>query len=173
LVRENSEPWLIWVDLNAEGDALAEAIPGAVQVAGSDSVDHKVKCALDFAEGRIRVLVSKPSIFGFGLNFQRCANMAFVGIGYSWESYYQAIRRCWRFGQTRPVNVHVITSELEGGVLQALERKEAQAERMADALSVYTQHSMRSALGSTVRQTTAYTPRLLMQLPAWLKGEVA
>lgn len=127
----NDEQWLVWCDLNAEGDALAEAIYGAEQVAGADSDDDKESRMLRFARGELRVLVSKPSICGFGMNFQSCRNVAFVGVSHSFEAYYQAVRRCWRFGQTRQVNVHLITGELEGNVLSNLMRKEVRAQDLS------------------------------------------
>ena len=105
---EAGEPWVVWCDLNAEGDALTKAIHGAVQIAGADPVEVKEQRLADFAAGRIRVLVSKPSICGFGLNWQHSARMAFVGVTDSFESYYQAVRRCWRFGQKRDVHVQTM-----------------------------------------------------------------
>lgn len=131
-VNGNAEPWIVWCNLNSEGDALTKAIPGAVQVTGSDSLEVKEQRMIDFTEGRIRVLVTKPTIAGHGMNWQHCAHMAFVGLSDSWEQYYQAIRRCWRFGQTRPVDVYVITAETEGAVVKNIERKEAQATVMME-----------------------------------------
>jgi superfamily II DNA or RNA helicase len=131
LVNASDQPWVVWCNLNAESDALVTAIPGAVQVSGSDSPEHKETAMLDFADGKIRVLVTKPSIAGFGMNWQHCANVAFVGLSDSWEQYYQAVRRCWRFGQTKEVNVHVITAETEGAVVANIKRKEEDAETMA------------------------------------------
>src|SRR5579885_1932649 len=114
LVNASEESWLIWCDLNAESKALARAITGAVEVTGSDKPEKKAKAMLDFAAGNIRVMVSKPSICGYVMNWQHCHNIAFVGLSDSWEQYYQAIRRCWRFGQQHQVNVHIFTSEAEG-----------------------------------------------------------
>lgn len=141
MVNASAEPWLVWCELNAEGDALAAAIDGAVQVAGADSDDTKADRMLGFAAGKHRVLVTKPSIGGFGMNWQHCANVAFVGITHSFEQYYQAIRRCWRFGQTKEVNVHIVSSDAEQPVVRNLNRKAADAARMAEemvaATSVY------------------------------------
>jgi hypothetical protein len=97
---------VVWCELNDEAAACAEAIPGAVNVQGSDDRDTKTAALVGFARGDYRVLVSKPSIAGFGLNWQHCSRMIFVGASHSYEQTYQAIRRCWRFGQTRPVEVH-------------------------------------------------------------------
>jgi superfamily II DNA or RNA helicase len=123
--------WLIWCGLNDESRAIAAAIPDAVEVTGSDSYAEKRAAVEGFMTGRIRVVVSKIPILGFGLNFQHCHQMVFVGIGDSYEQYYQAIRRCWRFGQREPVDVYVVVSEAEAGVVQNVRRKEA----TADALS--------------------------------------
>jgi len=130
LVNESTEPWIVWCNLNAEADALVRAIPGAVNVQGSDSAEDKESALLDFVAGNVRVLVSKPTICGFGMNFQNCANVAFVGLSYSYEQFYQAIRRCWRFGQKQPVHAHLVIAENEGAVKQAIERKEKQSMEM-------------------------------------------
>jgi len=134
LVNASADPWVVWCNLNSESQALTRAIPGAVEITGSDSDAHKEQAMLDFAAGRIRVIVSKPSICGFGMNWQHCAHMAFVGLSDSYEQIYQAERRCWRFGQQRPVNVYVITSELEGAVVRNIQRKEREAEAMFASL---------------------------------------
>lgn len=134
LVNQSSEPWLLWCDLNAESEALRRAIPDAVEVKGADSESHKVDAMTGFSEGRYRVLVTKPSIAGFGMNWQHCAKMAFVGLSDSWEAYYQAVRRCWRYGQTRPVEAHVIISEAEGAVVSNIQRKERNAAMMFEQM---------------------------------------
>ena len=132
LVNESDRPWLVWCNLNSESEALAKAIPDAVEVNGSDTNEHKIDAMTGFAEGRYRVLVSKPSICGYGMNFQHCSDMAFVGLSDSWEQFYQAVRRCWRFGQKREVTAHVIISEKEGAVVANIERKERQAQVMME-----------------------------------------
>ena len=172
-VNGNDEPWLIWCDLNAEGDALRAAIPDAVEIRGSDDPETKERRLLDFAAGRIRVLVSKPSICGFGLNFQRCARMAFVGVTDSWEAYYQAVRRCWRFGQSREVHVHVFASELEGAVVANLKRKESDALALAEALSAETREAVRANVRGLTRATNPYEPARPIAVPDWLKSEAA
>jgi len=134
LVNGSDEPWLVWCDLNAESDALAKAIPGAVEVRGSNTAEQKERALLGFSDRTIRVLVTKPSIAGFGMNWQHCANVAFVGLSDSYEQFYQAVRRCWRFGQERPVTAHVITSSAEGAVVRNIERKERQATEMMEQL---------------------------------------
>lgn len=129
-----AEPWVLWVGMNAEGDALEKAIPGAVQVHGSQSPEEKARLLRGFADGEFRVLITKPKIASFGLNWQHCARIAFVGIGDSYEQYYQAIRRCYRFGQQRVVNAHIIVSELEGMIAANVARKEKQANRIVDGM---------------------------------------
>ena len=131
---EIDEPWVLWAGLNAEADALAAAIPGAVNVAGNWKPEDKAQAFLDFADGKIQYMVSKGSIAAFGLNWQHCARMAFVGLGDSYEGYYQAIRRCYRYGQTRPVDAHIVLSEVEATIAENVARKEKQASRMVDGL---------------------------------------
>lgn len=126
--------WIVWCGLNDEAGACAAGIAGAVNVEGSWSPDAKAEALEAFQDGRIRVLVTKPSIAGFGMNFQNAHRMAFVGLSDSYESYYQAIRRCWRFGQTKPVYAHVIVSELEAQIVANVQRKENDAERSTSAL---------------------------------------
>ena len=156
LANSNSEQWLIWCDLNDESKALTAAIDGAVEVSGSDSDDHKRQSAIDFQDGKIRVLVSKPSIFGFGLNFQRCHNVAFVGLSHSYEAFYQAIRRCWRFGQEQPVNAHIIYDVAEGRVIDNIRRKEADSIAMAENMVTIMKQSTMEQLKKIQRQVAPH-----------------
>ena len=110
IVNASDEQWIVWCHLNDESDALAKLIVGAVSVKGSDSIDAKERAMDGFSAGSVRVLVTKPSIAGFGMNWQHCARMAFVGLSDSFEQYYQAVRRCYRFGQKRPVDCLLYTS---------------------------------------------------------------
>jgi hypothetical protein len=170
LVYQRGGVWLVWCDLNAESEALVREIDGAVEVTGAMSIDEKERRLLDFILGKTRVLVTKPSIAGFGLNFQHCHNMAFVGVTDSWEAYYQAVRRCWRFGQLHPVNVHVIASELEGAVVENLKRKEASAIEMAEQLTAECRDAVRAAVTGTARRVVnAYDPKVKMEVPKWAK----
>lgn len=154
---DKSNQWLVWCNLNSESEALAKAIDGAVEVSGSDSMAHKESALMGFAAGTIRVLISKPKIAGWGMNFQSCHNMAFVGLSDSWESYYQAVRRCWRFGQKQSVNVHVITADTEGAVVSNIKRKERDAEAMAKEMVEY-MHDINTAElhGGTSREVSSY-----------------
>ena len=173
LVNSNGRPWIVWCDLNAEGDALRKAIHGAVEIRGSDDADVKEQRLIDFAAGNIRVLITKPSIAGWGLNWQHCRDVAFVGVTDSYEAYYQAVRRCWRFGQTKPVNVHVIASEAEGSVVANIRRKEAIADAMAKELSAETNEAVRSEVLGAQRSTNTYNNSRAMAVPAWLQTEAA
>jgi superfamily II DNA or RNA helicase len=130
----DKDQWIVWCDLNSESDELKRAILGSVEVKGSDSEDHKRNSLLGFAEGNIRVLVSKPSIAGWGMNFQKCHNQVFVGLSDSYEQFYQAVRRCWRFGQTLPVKAYVVTADTEGAVVKNIMRKEEDAKKMAEMM---------------------------------------
>jgi superfamily II DNA or RNA helicase len=157
IVNATSEPFLVWCNLNDESERLTKAIPGAVQVKGSDLQAHKEKAMLDFSNGDIRVLVSKPSICGYGMNWQHCSNMAFVGLSDSYEQFYQAVRRCWRFGQTKTVNVHVITAETEGAVVANIKRKESDAMKMAESMVEHMKDLNSEALkGATIRSKSEY-----------------
>ncbi len=131
--REDRQ-WLVFCDLNDESKALAKDIQGAVEVTGSDSAEHKERSILDFADGKIRVLVSKSSIIGFGVNLQNCADMVFVGADHSYEKFHQAVRRCWRFGQERTVDVHLVRTSADGRVAHNLERKRLEHEAMVKGM---------------------------------------
>ena len=134
LVDEHPGQWILWCGLNDESSRLAATIPGAIEVRGQDSHEDKIAAVRAFTEGRARVLVTKPRILGFGMNFQNCSQMAFVGIGDSYEQYYQCIRRCWRFGQARPVSAWIVTSEAELAVVENVKRKERDAALISEKL---------------------------------------
>lgn len=155
-VNASSEQFLVWVDLNDESKAVADAIPDAVEVTGSDSAEHKESAMLGFADGTIRVLVSKAAICGWGMNFQNCHNVEFVGLSHSWEGRYQAIRRCWRFGQQHPVNVTTTISNLETAVMDNIRRKDADAERLADGMVAHTSGILAADIRGTVRDVAPY-----------------
>lgn len=134
VAAEPDEPWLLWTGLNDEADALADAIPGAVNVHGSMSPDEKADKLLGFAHRDFPVLVTKLKIAGLGMNYQHCARMAFVGLNDSYEQYYQGMRRCHRYGQTRQVDAHIVLSQLEAQIADNVARKEKQANRIIDGL---------------------------------------
>jgi hypothetical protein len=149
---------VVWCHLNDEGDLLEKIIPGAVQVKGSMSDEKKEEALLSFADGGIRVLVTKPKIGCFGLNWQHCSHMTFFP-SHSYEQYYQAVRRCWRFGQNNPVTVDVIASEGEVGVLKNLQRKAAAADKMFETLVGFMNDSL--SLDRTTYEKA-------VEVPAWL-----
>ena len=154
--NEPAETWLLWSNMNRESEALTEAITDCVEVTGSDSPEYKAEMAVRFSEDKIKAMSSKSSIFGFGMNFQNCSHMIFVGVNDSWEKFYQAIRRCWRFGQHRPVHVHIIAASTEGNVLDNLKRKEREAEEMAEQMVANMQDLTRMHLRGTVREQSVY-----------------
>jgi hypothetical protein len=158
---DTKDPAVVWCHLNPEGDRLEKIIPGAVQVSGSDSDESKEERFVAFAAGQIRVLVSKPVVAGFGLNWQHCAHQTFFP-SHSFEQYYQAVRRCWRFGQTRPVKVDVVTSEGESGVLANLKRKaEAADEMFAKLVSLMNDHLR-------IERKNQFTKK--EKVPSWLSS---
>jgi hypothetical protein len=134
LVNADTESWVVWCYTNYEADELTRRIPDAVEVRGSETPAAKERKLRDFIDGRARVLVSKPGLAGFGINMQHCARMAFVGLSYSFEEFYQAVRRCWRYGQTRPVDVYVCGAETEGALAATIARKAGEHERMSDEM---------------------------------------
>jgi DNA modification methylase len=151
---------LLWCDLNAESALLTKLIDGAVEVKGADSDEHKTESMLSFAQpDGIRALVTKPKIAGFGMNWQACADMVFVGLSDSFEAYYQATRRCWRFGQERPVGVHIVTAEEEGAVVKNIERKESDALRMAVSMVDAMSDLSKAEIGGTMKSGDDYTTR--------------
>lgn len=168
IVNTDLQPWVVWCDLNAEGEALRHAIPGSVEIRGSDDLDVKEQRLADFAAGKIRVLITKPSIAGFGLNWQHAARMAFVGVTDSFEAYYQAVRRCWRFGQKRDVHVHVFASSSEGAVVANLRRKERDAQAMAESLSAETREAVMAQVTGQTRQTNLYNAAQRVSVPSFL-----
>lgn len=168
LVNSIDDPWIVWCELNAEGDALKAAIPDAVEIRGNDDRALKERALEDFAAGRIRVLITKPKIAGFGLNWQHCARIGFVGVSDSFEAYYQAVRRCWRFGQKRQVHAYLFVSEQEGAVRANLERKEREAILMWNAMSSETAAAVRDEVLGNARVTNEYAPKKSLVLPNFM-----
>lgn len=156
MVNNSNDIWLLWCDLNDEGDLLEKLIPGSVQIAGRHSDEFKENEILKFASGKTRVLISKSSIIGFGLNLQVCHNVIFVGLSHSWESWHQSIKRCHRFGQQHEVNCHIIISSAEGSVLETIKRKEKDYVRMGNEITKYTQQFVKEELEATTHQKVEY-----------------
>jgi hypothetical protein len=165
--EQPNEPWLIWCDTNDEADALLRAIPNSKDVRGSMSIDRKEELLAAFESGELKHLVAKPSMCGFGLDWSHCANMAFVGRTYSYETWYQAVRRCWRFGQTRTVNVHLVVAEGETQIGRVIDRKSGDHATMKLAMR---DAMRRNSNVATVRKV-AYTPTADLELPPWLTGK--
>lgn len=161
IVNASDEQWVIWCHLNDESEMLAQSIPDAKDVKGSDSVDKKESLIDDFTDGKLRVLVTKPSIAGFGMNWQHCHNTAFVGLSDSWEQYYQAIRRFYRFGQDRIVNVHVFSAESEGAVVENIRRKEDQNRIMGEQMVAHMAESMKREIFGASNEKSEYVRDVL------------
>jgi hypothetical protein len=168
ILREPKESWIVWTHLNSEADMIEKLLPDALQVAGRDKSEVKIERLLGFAHGKPLHIVTKGSIAGRGLNWQNCARQIMVGLTDSFEEVYQCIRRSWRFGQTREVDVYFIASELEGNVVANLKRKEIAFELMLDAMSEHMRDLQReNVLGG--RNATGYRQaERLMELPSWL-----
>lgn len=163
IVNDSDETWVVWCDTDYEADALTARIPGAVEVRGSMSPEEKEAKLVAFSTGKVRVIITKPSIAGFGLNWQHCARMAFVGLSFSYESFYQAVRRCWRFGQTRPVQVHVACADTEEAIWQTVSRKAGDHDAMKSAMSLAMARAVKRA------PVEAYAPSKALKIPGWMK----
>jgi hypothetical protein len=167
-LSQRGQPWVHWCHLNAEAEAMAKAIPGAVNLTGSDDRETKKAKLRAFARGEIEDLVSKPSLTAFGLNWQHCRRFNCVGLNDSFEQLYQLIRRFWRFGQTESVHGYFIASEREGAVVKNLDRKERDFERALDAMASHMRDLNRAAIRGGRVANTDYTPTQPMELPRWL-----
>jgi hypothetical protein len=160
---EPDETWAIWCDTDYEQDELARLMPDALDVRGSQPPDEKEAKLVAFSTGQARQIITKPSIAGFGLNWQHCARCAFVGLSFSYEAYYQAVRRFWRFGQQRPVEVHIALADTEGLIWRTIERKARDHAIMKRAMS--------EAMNRAIQRRecrTSYTPRQVAKIPNWL-----
>lgn len=161
---EPDEPWLIWCDTDYEADALKRAIPGASEIRGSMSADKKEEILEAFEVGDVKHLIAKPSMCGFGLDWSHCARMAFVGRSYSYEIWYQAVRRCWRFGQVRDVKVHLIVAEGESEIGRVIDRKAGDHGKMKSAMRL----AMRNAVANNAETKVMYDPTHEGRMPIWL-----
>lgn len=163
VASETGEPWVIWCDTDYEADALTARMPHAVEVRGSMTPDQKEERLTAFSDGSERIIITKPSVAGFGLNWQHCARMAFVGLSFSYESFYQAVRRCHRFGQTRSVNVHVACADTEEAIWNVVSRKAGDHEGMKREMTA----AMRRA-ALIVHEQAPYAPSVPLNLPSWI-----
>jgi superfamily II DNA or RNA helicase len=168
LINERPDtPWVIWCDTNDEADALAKLLPEAVEVRGNHSVEQKERRLLDFSTGETRVLITKAEIAAFGLNWQHCHNTVYVGLTYSFEKFYQSVKRFHRFGQMNEVNAHLVVVETEGNIYATLQAKQQQHREMQAKM---VEAMQATGLLSERRETlTAYTPGTTMTIPAWLR----
>ena len=167
LVNSNDEQWIIWCDLNCESHRLWELCEDSWEIKGSDKPSYKEETMMDFSNDRIKCLITKPSIAGFGMNWQQCHNMIFVGLSDSYEQYYQALRRCWRFGQAHEVNVYIIISAKEGCVKENIERKDQDNRRMQKEMISWTKEITRKELKQTYQMISQYEANTIMRLPEW------
>ena len=166
VAAESGEPWVLWCDTDYEADAITSAVPDAVEIRGSMTIDEKEDRLAAFVSGQARVIVGKPSMLGYGLNWQHCARMAFVGRSYSYEAFYQAVRRCWRFGQKRPVDVHLVIAEGEAEIGRVIERKSDDHQKMKAAM----REAMARAAAKGARVRVDYNPTHEGRVPRWLKS---
>ena len=162
-----SGPCVIWCNLNDEGDLLERMIPEAVQVAGKHSIEQKEESLAAFTNGEIRVLITKPKIGGFGLNWQHC-NRTVIFPTHSWEAWYQMIRRFYRFGQEKPVTVHSVVSEAEGRVVANVLRKEKESQEMIAGMVNAMSELTKANVSGTSRMTADYQPNSKMEIPQWM-----
>jgi hypothetical protein len=165
LIKPDDTYWLIWCDTNDEEDALLDCLPGAVAVRGSMSIEMKEERLDAFVSGGRRILITKPSIGGRGLNLQHCHNMVYVGRTFSYEDWYQSVRRCWRFGQKKPVNVHIIVAEGEDQIGRVIDRKADDHAAMKVAMAAAMR---RAAMRGSQQVRIPYNPQFEGRLPAWL-----
>jgi len=163
MVNGNDETWIVWCESNQESELLSKLIPDAVEVKGADSIDKKERDLIAFSEGRARVIISKPKICGFGMNWQHCHNIIFASISYSYEKFYQAVRRSYRFGQEKEVNVHVFIADAELSVWRAVESKATDHSAMKDHMKYAV-----FAKGESSAVKIDYNPTYKARLPSWL-----
>ena len=161
-------PCLVWCNMNEEGDKLESLIVDSVNVYGSMKSDIKEKNLIGFTDGSVKKLISKPSIAGFGMNWQHCNQMVFVGLSDSWEKYYQAIRRCYRFGQKSEVHVHIVSADTEGGVVANIKRKEWQNKEMGEQMVRYMRGFMERDIKGVTIEKADYIPSEDIKLPNFL-----
>lgn len=165
----NGDSVLIWCNLNIESEMLKQGIMGSKEIKGSDDSEYKTNTMISFSNQTLKKLITKPSIAGFGLNWQHCNKVIFVGLSDSFEQYYQAVRRCWRFGQKNPVDVYIITSEKEEAIVENIKRKEQDFENMLKEMIVCTQELTKKNLSQAHKEKDIYNPKIEMILPSWLK----
>lgn len=164
---------LIWCDLNSEQDRLEKLLGDkCVSIRGTTKPDKKIEYERMWRNKEVPVLITKPLCFGFGMNWQHCTDMIFVGLSDSYELYYQAVRRCWRFGQEKEVNVYLVIGKREGAVKENIERKEKEFKHMQEKMISLTKDVVSNKIRSTCRMSTPYKNDTEMKIPDWLKSEL-
>lgn len=171
LVRESRDQFVIWCELNDEQDAVAKTLgESGVSIAGSTSDDEKIERHERWLSGEVRVLVTKPAMFGFGLNWQHCHRQIFIGASHSYERTYQAVRRCWRFGQKREVTIDLVRSDLEAAIVQNYRRKEADAAKMSAEMTAHVGEAVRAEVRGLSREFNSYKPAANAEMPSWMRS---
>lgn len=163
VAQEKDEPWIVWVDTDYEADAVMARLPCAMEVSGSMKVEEKERRLVAFSNGQERVIVTKASIAGYGLNWQHCARQCFAGISFSYENFYQAIRRSWRFGQKRLVQIHVVCADTERAIWAVVERKAGDHDAMKREMVAAMRRSVRAE-----QSKKFYQPTMEASLPSWM-----
>lgn len=168
LANDRGAPCIVWCHLNEESERLTKMIDGAVEVTGSMSIEEKTRNIMAFTHGEKRVLVSKASICGAGMNWQFCDTEIFAGMNDSYEEFYQAVRRCYRFGQKNAVTAHIITADTEGAVKDNIARKQAQSDAMAEEMVSYMRDLTKKQIQGATNGTEAYRPTVPLAIPTWI-----
>jgi superfamily II DNA or RNA helicase len=160
---DKNEPICIWVDTDYEADAVRALLPDVIEVNGKMSIDMKEERLNGFSTGDIRVIMTKASIAGYGLNWQHCNQSIFCGLSFSYEKFYQAVRRFYRFGQKRPVNAHVVMADTEAAIVDVIQRKSGDHEKMKIEMT----QAMARAIQENIDLST-YKPTQEARFPAWM-----
>jgi len=170
-LHDGTKQTLVWCELNKESDTVKSMIDGSINVEGSMKDDKKESALLGFSAGEIECLVTKPKIAGHGMNWQNCNRMIFLGLSHSFEQFYQSVRRCYRFGQTQPVDVHIVTTDRDAGILENIKRKQADADKMAEGMIAAMSDITSRVIRSTANIKTDYVPKAEMIVPRFLGVE--
>jgi hypothetical protein len=168
LIANSEDQWIVWCNLNAESSEIANAVPTITEVTGTDTDSVKEDRLYGFMKGKYKDLVTKSVIAGYGLNLQNCHNMVMFGLSNSFEQIFQATRRCWRYGQKNPVNVYIVTSLAEAGIVRNIERKEKQFNEMIEGMVTYMKDEMQLEVRGSMIQRNDYNPQVEMSIPSWL-----
>lgn len=168
-IARASDGCVVWCHLNSESELLSKLIPDSFEIKGADTDKHKTEGLVGFATGEIHRIITKPKIAGFGMNWQNTSDCIFVGLSDSWESFYQAIRRQWRYGQTKTVNVHIISADTEGAVIENIRRKDQQHEEMMNAMMDHMRDLIKKNVFGAEVEKMDYFAEQKMEIPQWLR----